>query len=535
MCKIKIYIKHAFSLLVIFFITFGICIHTPMHSDDYLYALKGLSISEHLKHYESWSGRIVADYISTAMLSIPELYRAAINASALTLTIYLIFLIGKLERKNDNFDSVKILFIFTLYWISNANIGQTTFWIVGSANYLWTNMFICAYILCVIRKSNIYLTGIFAVIAGCSNENTGAVVVILSLAYYLYNSFNEKCILNRSLVYPISSLAGFIALISAPGNYERAKSFSAWYSKPISERIVEHLYTRLPDVISLMWPLLLSIAIIAIINLYGEKKDTKSTSLSLIFLISAVISSFIMFAAPSYPPRSANGTLILMLIATSFMLKNSFSNKIKSILTSVLFLLSLIYFIPQYVWMYNSYKGAYAQSIVREQLINKQISQGKRELRIPDFYFSKLAKVGDKFDPYHNKWSYGKYFGVLSVERDIAKLDYSVIMNGKKIAVNKNIIPHQADIRNIYISSNGNIAFETNRNMTLPKDGDLKIFLHIKYKGKEKVMNYDFYPDSMNFDGGFLTGVNVASGDISWIEFGLFKGEERFTDIKINL
>ncbi|EFI6399953.1 hypothetical protein GTO97_25475 [Escherichia coli] len=86
----------------------------------------------------------MADYASTAMLSIPEFYRAIANSLALTSSVYLIFLIGSSAGEINKFDCIKILTIFMLYWVSNTNLGQTTFWIVGSANYLWTNMFICA-------------------------------------------------------------------------------------------------------------------------------------------------------------------------------------------------------------------------------------------------------------------------------------------------------------------------------------------------------------------------------------------------------
>ncbi|EMT4730135.1 hypothetical protein WMQ73_004738, partial [Enterobacter hormaechei] len=193
------------------------------------------------------------------------------------------------------------------------------------------------------------------VMAGCSNENTGAVVVILSGIYYLYNAYIIRSLRHRGLIYTLLSLAGFIALIAAPGNYERAKSFSAWYSKPLIERLVEHLYSRIPDVISIMWPLFLAFTIIALINLLSEKTNKKSTTLALIFLFAALSTSLIMFAAPSYPPRAANGTLILVLIAVSFLLKDSFFTLTQKYLTCSLFALVILYFIPQYLWMYESY------------------------------------------------------------------------------------------------------------------------------------------------------------------------------------
>lgn len=56
-------------LLIAFFAVFVLEWFTPIHSDDYRYALLGVSFDAHLNHYLTWSGRVVADYVSALLLA----------------------------------------------------------------------------------------------------------------------------------------------------------------------------------------------------------------------------------------------------------------------------------------------------------------------------------------------------------------------------------------------------------------------------------------------------------------------------------
>ncbi len=60
--------KNLFVFSFIFLSSFAIEFMTPYHSDDYAYSQMGLSFKNHLNHYLSWSGRFVADYISSILL-----------------------------------------------------------------------------------------------------------------------------------------------------------------------------------------------------------------------------------------------------------------------------------------------------------------------------------------------------------------------------------------------------------------------------------------------------------------------------------
>ena len=50
--------------IIAFALVYAIAVYTPLHSDDFSYALLSLDIKSHVAHYMSWSGRFIADYIS---------------------------------------------------------------------------------------------------------------------------------------------------------------------------------------------------------------------------------------------------------------------------------------------------------------------------------------------------------------------------------------------------------------------------------------------------------------------------------------
>ena len=114
-----------------------------MHSDDFAYSLRGIGFNSIIEHYRGWSGRLVSDFISTFLLTIlPKSIYGLINSLALTGLIYFICLIPVCASGKRQGLAVCIVIVFFLYFVANPSLGQTSFWIVGSANYLWTNLFI---------------------------------------------------------------------------------------------------------------------------------------------------------------------------------------------------------------------------------------------------------------------------------------------------------------------------------------------------------------------------------------------------------
>ena len=91
-------------------------------------------------------------------------------------------IIGNLEKLVYKGSFLTLWLVFIIYWICNPNLGQTTFWLVGSANYIWPLMWASSYFLYLLHlltnkerlnfKKSILLS-FFGIFAGLSNEATG--------------------------------------------------------------------------------------------------------------------------------------------------------------------------------------------------------------------------------------------------------------------------------------------------------------------------------------------------------------------------
>ncbi|WP_370606416.1 DUF6056 family protein [Citrobacter werkmanii] len=540
--KNKSSIAFIFALAICFTLTLLVALNTPMHSDDYLYALKGLSFESHIKHYTKWSGRVVSDYISPALLLMPHWLRATFNSLALVVLICAVVIFGKQGRNIDTKDSLSVLLIFILYYISNSNLGQTTFWIVGSANYLWTNMFIVCFFLCVKRNVNIFATSFFAFLAGCSNENTSIVVVILTATYLAFQFIIKKEDYRKTIWYLAMNISGCLLLLLSPGNVERAKFFDSWYSKPLASRLFEHVTYRIPAMAEHFWSLLLVMAVISILfslkHNHTNNRLNINSALSLVFVVASIASMLVMFAAPSYPPRSGNGTLVLLMLSLSLILGKTAVDDNKNIILcgiSLVILSTMPFFAPAYYLMHKEYSNTFEQDKVRMELIDRLKREGRSNFKIPNFFFGTLSSDSYKFDLYHNKWSYGAFFGVNSIEGGYSNFDYSSILNSKSIDVNKELLPKQAILKRIYVSKKGYLIFITNRNMSLPDNGNDKLFIHAYYKDNAGFKNYDCYPKSMMIDKDFVTGIRIDTTNLDYIQVGVFSGKTRKTDIKIQI
>ncbi|EFH9068534.1 DUF6056 family protein [Escherichia fergusonii] len=535
-----------------------IALNTPMHSDDYGYLYKGLSISSHYDHYMNWSGRIVADYVSSGLMSIGDHNIVAVlNSLAVTFLIYLICSIpSAIEKKSTN--PFAFIIIYTLYWVSNPNIGQNSFWVVGSANYAWTTMFAFLFIYVFIKKhesrrpQDILLVFILALIAGCSNENTSVTLVfgvLVSMAY-LYKT--KKVSMPMSIFASVGVIIGCALMILAPGNYVRAKhpSFAAWQSLDLSERIFRHLTRRMDFPFISAWACLIVISLCVIIYIIQRNKNklrliTPVAIFGALAFVLFVIDNLVLVGAPYTPPRSfSSGFCFLLLVTSSCIYLIQRDTKDNGRLVSIAISVPLLaIFSYCYLCMYSAYQRTMIQQQLRVESIKYGRSIGDDVVSIPDFYFTKLYNENDKFDIFHNHIAVGTFHGIKSAPLHKAYFDYSGIYNKPIKKVNIEIFKGLR-MSGIFLSAGGvingdTLIFEFNKNPDeiINESTGNKFTVHV-IDANGEMIKYDFFPKSISLNGKYYSAIDLGKVKFSDIEsffMGSFKGPNRYSYHKIDI
>lgn len=430
-------LKIGITGLIVFAIILIPSMRIPMHSDDYFYYFLGNSPQEMYDHYLIWSGRVLANAISSTLLyNFSHTTIEIINSIAfLALCFFISFIPIVVSKERNKYHPFMLIFVFLTYWVSNPKLGETSFWIVGSANYLWTNMFIGIYIISMFsaHKTNnkIYylLTFALGVIAGCSNENTSIIVVLLSIVLVIFEK--NKISLTLGL---IGSIIGTAILLLSPGTRNRATLYTEWNHTSFLDKFFTHFYERFPSSVEAYWFALLMMFVVLLFASTNKTISKRTLNYSLFFLVCALLSNAAFVGSPAFPERSMNGGLCFLLISASFIVSDicQCNNKITKSCISIVMAGLLFYFIPSYYWFVNAVNSNWEQDKIRQQVISNAKKQGAQEIYIPDFYFTTLAKQSDMLDTYQNE-KMNEYFKVKNLIKYSVPFDYSHISTGEYI------------------------------------------------------------------------------------------------------
>ncbi|WP_289994225.1 DUF6056 family protein [Photorhabdus laumondii] len=456
------YSKKIYSLILTlsFLLVSYISYMTPMQSDDYSYLLKGLDLQTHINHYLYWSGRFISDYISSFILVLTNNFSKSIiiSLSLVSMTLIISFIPSILyKRKNSTYCFV---FIFSLYWIANPTLGQTVFWVVGAANYLVTNLFICIYLILLA----LYISGskkpylpllIFSIPAGLSNENTSIIVVCISFVSSCYHFIRKNDF--RLFASTVLVIVGAGLLILSPGNFARAsnQAFDWWTQMTLFGKIEYFVKYSLPISLKRIYALIAtSIILLFIANKIEKNKEI--IIISLLSLLAGFASIFSMIFAPTFPARALSGPCLFMIISCSFSFNaiiNSNSKVSIRIINIIIFTYLLLFFIS-YTLMAYSYNRLSIQEYIRKQSIISNIDTGELNFSIPNFYWPKSFKSGDSVDKFSPESALGKLYNVDSIDAYEPYFDYSILLDSKEIHTDTQIT-NTLTINGVYIGKNG--------------------------------------------------------------------------------
>lgn len=325
-------------LSIIFLIIFYLNHKTPLIGDDFVYSFlyqtsdRLSSITDIFEsqyhHYFTWGGRSVVHFIGQLLLLTDSVVIIdIINSIAFTCYIYVMHkhIVG------HNKSSIGILSIsFFLTWLLQPTFAETTLWITGSANYLWGSLIILLFLLPYRlhregeRKSGIrnvvtiIAMFICGIIAGWTNENTAAAMIVSIILFLVYYKYKEYSIPFWAYSGLVGAIIGYVVMISAPGNFVRAEGTSI---SPFL--VVYRALTATHNFINYLGILNLGIIILPLLpSKYKSYSMTRVIPYILIYAAATLISIYIMVASPGFPPRTWFGPITFNIIIFGILLYN---------------------------------------------------------------------------------------------------------------------------------------------------------------------------------------------------------------------
>ncbi len=309
----------------------------PFMMDDLWYAtnlktdqtLQGLGdvLESQLWHFMNWGGRCVTHGILQLTLMSGELAADILNLAATLLLGWMVCVTAG-WRKPFCFLCASSLIVAL-----NANVKMSMFWQAGTVNYVYSSVWILAFLWPWLRQVekpesgslplvNLWILPL-GLMAGWSNENMGPASLLTALAATVYLVKGQK---RKACVWMVSGmgtcLLGSILVVAAPGNFVRA---SAVEKLPFGEWLYERFFSMLRAGADYLFPsavLLAAVLLFWTVCLKGRLRPAQWMLLAL-----AVLSYGAMALSPHYPDRATFGTMTVCVALSLSVLKDILEKK----------------------------------------------------------------------------------------------------------------------------------------------------------------------------------------------------------------
>nr|MBP3258644.1 hypothetical protein [Bacilli bacterium] len=404
---------------------------TPLIADDYSYSasIDGGVISSffdiiknQFDHYMTWGGRSVAHTIAQIFLILlnKNIFNV-INAFVFTALVGLIYKnsIGANEQR-----PILIPIIGLLMWYFVPVFGQTSIWLIGSCNYLWTATFVMLNIYLFRNEKiknntiNIILMFLLGVLAGWSNENTGFGCISVLVMFLIVKKFKKEKIHGHQISSLLGTILGYVVMLVAPGNYVRNEYF--YDGSSFIVRYLKHFMSCTSVLYNYVMPLIIIVIVALAIILYKEMK--LKNNYYYIFFIASMITIYVMIASPYFPERACFGASIFMITSCISLINLIIDDRlIKYVIVTALIIAS-IYFVKGYARLSHDileYKNVWKTRI---EIINTSKQKGIYDFEFGSYYTtnkrSPIYGLGDlQSDP--DLWpntSIANYYGINSIK-----------------------------------------------------------------------------------------------------------------------
>lgn len=360
------------TFAAIFAVMFALNILYPTMSDDYLFrfvwqsetgSMYSLPLDAPAKRIENtseiitslqsmylhWGGRMITWGLVYVFANIPDKLFDFINALMFVLFITLVTMLGTHTFSWKKLNPRWLLLAFVLLWGTSSMFANAYLWLCGSAVYLWAAVAQLGFLFFFVRffwqerdslparySPIIFLLGIAA---GWSNENSGAVVIMIAGAFAY--CFKQQKRLERWQIWGIvGAMLGYAALMLAPGNFAK---LSLTASSPETAAILAYQRQNALLAVGFCLPLLLIFSRLR--HLKSEGHRQKVRQVAWLFLAAGTINGIMMLPLPNFPLRSLTATVYFWLIGALTVLTVEspfFTQKPMRIFTRCYLLLSVL-------------------------------------------------------------------------------------------------------------------------------------------------------------------------------------------------
>lgn len=456
----KINVNRSFivSILFVFALMVILNMNTVFVADDFnnMFTMDNEKItnifqvfSNQVKRYYNTNGRILAHTIGEIILIFNKNIINIVDSAGFCALMYLMYKFSTLNdfygidigykhnrkviKKNKYgrhiYKTMFFLNVFFLVWKFTPVFGQDFLWIIGAANYMWTNVILLSALL-IARKvavldyrvrsiKSMVFTIFISVLAGMTNENSVPALLTIYV-YYIVKMMKEKHKELPTLILMfISSFAGFIVMITAPGNFVRMSFFKE--SEIMLVRYFNRLQ-RISEAFSEHFTVIL--IIVLIIALIARIIDLKKSFETEAYIVAALVSYFSMIMAPTFPPRAMVITLILFIISIVMNISviGRFNINIAMGILSIGIVLGGVYFAKTYFEAVKDAGEYVSKYSAREIIIKDSKNMGRFEnIRVPavetDNPYCAAYGLGDCEED-KNNWineAIARYYGVNSI------------------------------------------------------------------------------------------------------------------------
>ena len=330
--------------------------------DDYLYAfvwqghsmfipltedavrissLKDIFVSQ-WSHYFTWSGRAVSHTIIQLFLWLGKPVFNICNAAVSVLLIMEIYWCAHKGVISTHFNAGTICCIAFMLWAFTPGFSGVFLWISGACNYLWTAVFLLAFLLPYIRKyyafedkltENVFfafLMFLMGVIAGWSNENSICWVIMLLLVFLFVNRRRKE--MESWMFTGLAGLiTGYALLMFAPGNIARLHveltnlnaeigPFMSWFNTKLLGPKIDILIAVFTFQF-LLWYFCLRSLFLLRKEARNDNRIEKESLLVKVLLFASFCMTFFMLFSPLFLPRSSFPGTVQLVIAVVILLR----------------------------------------------------------------------------------------------------------------------------------------------------------------------------------------------------------------------